>query len=131
MKYFLLLFSLTTWFSWSQLIPQNGTVNSKPKYIAFKNARIIVSPSKTIENGTLLIEGDKIIEVGILVFPPDEAVVIDCEGMTIVASFIETISSVGLPKPNASNHSNRVQLESSKKELIIGMSQFIQKQRRI
>ncbi len=115
MKYFLLLFLLTACFSWSQLIPQNGTINSKSKFVAFKNARIIVSPSKTIENGTILIEGDKIVEVGMLVFPPDDAVVIDCEGMTIVASFIETISSVGLPKPNGSNHSNRPQLESSKK----------------
>ena len=114
MKLFLLLFSLIACFTWGQLIPQNGTVDSKPKYIAFKNARILVSPTKTIENGTILIEGDKIIEVGMLVFPPDDAIIVDCEGKTIIASFIETISSVGLPKHTVTSHSSRPQLESSK-----------------
>ena len=114
MKLFLLLFSFIACFSWGQLIPQNGTVDSKPKYIAFKNARILVSPTKTIENGTILIEGDKIIEVGMLVFPPDDAIIVDCEGKTIIASFIETISSVGLPKHTVTSHSSRPQLESSK-----------------
>ncbi len=115
MKYYLLLLLLISCYTWGQVIPQNGTIDSKPKFVAFKNAQIIVSPTKTIENGTLLIEGDKIIDIGLLVFPPEDAIIIDCEGRTIIASFIETISSVGLPKPTPLNYSSRPQLESSKK----------------
>lgn len=114
MRYFLLFISFIGFLSWGQMNPQNGTGESKPAMIAFKNARIVVSPSKTIERGTLLIEGDKIVEVGIMVFVPDEAVIIDCYGRTILPSFIETNASIGLPKPQAEGFSMRPQLESSK-----------------
>jgi imidazolonepropionase-like amidohydrolase len=114
MKYFLLFSAYITFSTFGQMNPQNGTGESKPVMIAFKNARIVVSPNKTIEQGTLLIEGDRIVDVGMMVFVPDEAVVIDCYGRTILPSFIETNSSIGLPKPQAEGFSMRPQLESSK-----------------
>lgn len=114
MRYYLLFISFIGFLSWGQMNPQNGTGESKPAMIAFKNARIVVSPTKTIEQGTLLIEGDKIVDVGIMVFIPDEAVIIDCYGRTILPSFIETNTSIGLPKPQSEGFSMRPQLESSK-----------------
>lgn len=115
MKYFLLFLAFIQFLSWGQMIPQNGTGESKPAMIAFKNARIVVSPTKTIEQGTLLIEGDKIVDVGMMVFIPDGAVIIDCYGRTILPSFIETNAAIGLPKPQSEGFSMRPQLESSKK----------------
>jgi len=114
MKYAFLFIIFISFCSLSQYNPQNGTIASKPKMVAFKNARIIVSPEKTIENGTLLIEDDRIVDVGVLVIVPERAIEIDCKGKTIVPAFIEMYSNVGLPKPIGANNSNRPQLESSK-----------------
>lgn len=115
MKYFSYLIIFATFFSFGQVNPQNGTAASKPKMIAFKNARIVVSPTKTIERGTLLIEDDRIVDVGMLVIIPDHALVIECDGKTILPAFIESYSNVGLPKPIPAAPSQRPQLESSKK----------------
>ena len=114
MKYAFLFIIFISFCSLSQYNPQNGTIASKPKMVAFKNARIIISPEKTIENGTLLIEDDRIVDAGILVIIPERAIEIDCKGKTIVPAFIELYSNVGLPKPVSTNNSNRPQLESSK-----------------
>jgi len=114
MKYLFLIFTLISFCSFGQPVPQNGTIDSKPKLIAFKNARIVISPEKTIEHGTLLVEGDKILDAGLLVIVPREAIEIDCHGYTILPAFIETYSNVGLPKPSSTNNSMRPQLESSK-----------------
>jgi imidazolonepropionase-like amidohydrolase len=114
MKFFLLFSAFIVSWSFGQLNPQNGTSQSKPAMVAFKNARIVVSSTKIVEKGTLLIEGDKIVDVGLFVLVPDAAMVIDCKGRTILPSFIETNSSVGLPKPVSAPFSLSPQLESSK-----------------
>lgn len=114
MKFLAASFSFTVFFCFGQFKPQNGIADSKPKMIAFKNARIVVSPTKTIEEGTLLIEGNKIVDVGFLLFIPDEAIIYDCKGSTILAAFIETYSSVGLPKPITPNYSSRPQIDGVK-----------------
>lgn len=115
MKYISFLLLFLAFASFGQYNPQNGVITSKPKMFAFQNARIIISPTKTIEHGTLLIEGDRIVDVGPLVIIPREAVIIDCKGKTIMAAFIEPYSNVGLPKPVPANISSpRPQLNSSK-----------------
>ena len=58
MKILLCLFCLIFGLAFGQLNPQNGTIDSKATYYALKNATIIVSPTKTIQNGTLLIKND-------------------------------------------------------------------------
>ena len=74
-----------------------------------------MSPDKSIEDGTLLIKGAEIVEVGKNVSIPSNAIIIDCEGMTILPSFIELNSSIGLPKATTSATWNpRPQIESSK-----------------
>lgn len=110
---FLFLWSFQLVAQWT---PQNGVAESKGQRYALKNARIIVSPDKTIEKGTLIIEGDRIVDVGALILSIGDAIEIDCEGLTIVPAFIELNASIGLPKPTAGDHSPfRPQLNSLKK----------------
>lgn len=79
------------------LAPTNGIQESKPAFYLFKNATILVAPTKTIQNGQLLIKGKEIVEIGSSINAPKEAVVVDCKGKTIVPAFIETYTQVGLP----------------------------------
>jgi imidazolonepropionase-like amidohydrolase len=113
-KVFLFLSFFTTITLNAQIKPVNGLKESQPEMIAFKNAKILLSPDKTIENGTILIQGDSIIDVGSIIFVPNEALVVDCSGKTIIPSFIETWSSVGLPSSESTSWSSYPQLESSK-----------------
>lgn len=94
--------------------PQNGVTPSKQALYAFKNATIVVGPNNTIEKGTMLIKNDEIVEVGRFVAVPKGTVIIDCEGKTIVASFIEMNASVGLPQPKNAPFNFRPQLETNK-----------------
>lgn len=99
MKLHLFVFFLVTTFSFSQEIkPLNGIKDSKANKIALKNVRIVVSPTKTIEKGTIIIQDDKIIQLGSLVIIPNDALVYDYQGKTIIPSFIETFSSFGVAK---------------------------------
>ncbi|MBI1837814.1 MAG: amidohydrolase family protein [Flavobacteriia bacterium] len=84
-------------------------------YYLFENATIIVSPTKTIDKGSILIKGNEIIEIGTTITAPANTVVIDCKGKTIVAAFIETYTNVGLPEPSSPEFSFQPQMESSKK----------------
>jgi imidazolonepropionase-like amidohydrolase len=97
MKYlfFLFFFVLTPLIS-QELAPKNGVKNSTANYYLLKNATILVSPTKTIKNGEILIQNDKIIEVGNSVNTPKDVVIIDYSGKTILPSFIETFSNVSL-----------------------------------
>ncbi len=114
MKYHFLFFLGFFSIVQAQLRPQNGVANSIAKQIAFTNARIIVSPEKVIENGTLLIENDRIVAVGTMVRMDASAVQIDCKGNTILPAFIETNTSVGISKAFAKERGPSPQLESSK-----------------
>lgn len=95
--------------------PQNGVKPTPQPCVAITNVRIIVSPTETIEKGTLLFRDGEIIEVGRLVNLPKGVVEIDGEGKTIVPSFIELNSNIGLPAVKGEAWSFRPQLESSKK----------------
>ena len=114
MKLLPLIFCLLASLVFAQEInPVNGVKESKAGLIALKNATIVVSPDKTIEKGTILIEGDKIINIGAMVLIPKEALVLDYSGKTILPVFIETHTSIGLPKVEG-RHSFFPQLESNK-----------------
>ncbi len=114
MKILLYAFCFFFSFAFGQLNPQNGTVDSKANYYALKNATIVVSPTKTIQNGTLLIKNDEIVDAGMLVIIPEGAIEIDCSGKIILPGFIELNSSIGLPNPVQPSFSFRPQLESAK-----------------
>ena len=114
-KILLIAVLLTTFCAFSQIIPNNGAIESTPAYFALKNARIVVSPSETIENATLLIKDSKIVSVGKLTKIPKDAVIIDCKGKTILPAFIELNSDIGLPKIKRGEYTDRQQYESNKK----------------
>lgn len=94
--------------------PQNGVAESTPEYYAFKNARIILSPGEELSKGTILIKDNEIVDVGRFVAIPKGTVIMDCEGLTILPSFIELNSDLGMPKEERKPWSFRPQLESSK-----------------
>ena len=113
---YLLLFVSTLHFSGiCQVTPQNGVKESTPDLIFIKNATIIVSPEKTINNGSLLIEGDKIVKVGSLLTAPKGSVIVDLDGKVICPAFIDLNSDFGLPKLKRSDKNNPYpQLETLK-----------------
>jgi len=99
----------------AQTHPVNGTAASKAKFIALTNASIIMADGSLLTNATLLLSGEKIVEVGKKVSIPKDAIVYDLTGQTIVPSFVELNSSVGLPKPESNGGwSPRPQIESKK-----------------
>ena len=114
-RFLIVVFTLFTLISYGQLpVPTNGVKDSKAEIIALKNARIIVSSEKIIENGTLIIQKGRITQVGALVTIPKGAVVIDMTNKTIVPAFIESYSNIGLPDPQKAPYNPRPQLESNK-----------------
>ena len=99
----------------SQTHPVNGTALSTPKVIAFTHASILLADGSTLTNGTLLISGDKILELGKSVTIPEDAIVYDLTGQTILPSFVELNSSIGIPKAESNGGwSPRPQIESKK-----------------
>lgn len=114
LKAALLLFISTIGVSVFAQIPQNGVLESQAPYYALTNARILVSPTETLENATILIKGTTIEKVGKRVSIPKNAVEIDCEGLTILPSFIDLSSDVGVVKATAGKSKTYPQIESSK-----------------
>ncbi|HLV41625.1 MAG TPA: amidohydrolase family protein [Brumimicrobium sp.] len=101
--------------SFGQLpVPYNGVKKSEASAYVLYNAKIIVGPDNIIKKGSLVIQNGKIKSVGKQVRHPKGAVLIDMEGKTIVPSFIESYSSIGLPKATGQNWTPRPQIESSK-----------------
>ena len=80
--------------------PENDGVKSKnTNYYAFTNAKIYVTPTEIIKNGTLVIQNGKIIQVGSSVTVPKNAVVENLNGKSIYASFVDAFSGFGVKKP--------------------------------
>ncbi|WP_350290877.1 amidohydrolase family protein [uncultured Croceitalea sp.] len=80
--------------------PENDGVKSKNNnYYAFTNAKIHVTPTQVIQNGTLLIQNGKVVQVGSSVVIPKNAVVENLSGKSIYPSFIDAFSAFGVEKP--------------------------------
>ncbi|MBN4047162.1 amidohydrolase family protein [bacterium AH-315-P13] len=80
--------------------PKNDGVKSEnTNYTVFTNAKIYVTPTQVIENGTLLIKDGKVVASGTSVTIPNNSVVIDVSGKSIYPSFIDMYSGFGLEKP--------------------------------
>ncbi len=80
--------------------PKNDGVKSEnTNYTAFTNAKIYVTPSQIIDNGTLLIKDGKVVASGASVTIPNNSVVIDIAGKSIYPSFIDMYSGFGVEKP--------------------------------
>ena len=88
--------------------PKNdGVVTKNNNYIALTNAKIYVTATEIINNGTLLIKDDKIVASGASVSIPKNAITIDIEGKSIYPSFIDLYSSFGVEKPKRPSGRNR------------------------
>ncbi len=82
----------------AQTTPQMGVRSKTPDAKAFTNARIIVSPSLTYDNATLIIKDGKVLEIGDNVSVPPDIVTIDLQGKTIYPGFIDPFTDYGLEK---------------------------------
>ncbi len=83
-----------------EYFPQNDGVKSNNNNItAFTNAKIYVTPSQIIDNGTLLIQNGKVVQVGKAVNLPKSTIIVDVSGKSIYPSFIDIYSDFGIEKP--------------------------------
>ncbi|MBR9856005.1 MAG: amidohydrolase, partial [Algicola sp.] len=89
--------------------PINDGVKAKKNnnYMAFTNAKIYVTPTQVINNGTLLIQNGKVVQVGKSVNIPKNAVVEDLSGKSIYPSFIDVFSGFGVKLPEKANGGGR------------------------
>lgn len=80
--------------------PKNdGVKTSNTNYTAFINAKIHISPDRTIDKGTLLIKKDKVVGSGSNLSIPDNSIIIDLSGKSIYPSFIDIMSDFGIAMP--------------------------------
>ena len=102
MKYYLslfLIFNFLIIFSQEYFPTNSGVKNSTENFIAFTNATIHIDPSRTIKNGTLLIQGQKIINAGKNITLPKNCIVRDLDSKHIYDSFIDIYTNFGITKP--------------------------------
>ncbi|MEW2921547.1 amidohydrolase family protein [Muricauda sp. ANG21] len=91
-----------------EYFPKNDGVKAKnSNYRAFTNAKIYVTPSEVIQNGTLLIQNGKVVQVGKSVNIPKNAIVEDLQGKFIYPSFIDVFSDFGVKKPEKADAKGR------------------------
>jgi imidazolonepropionase-like amidohydrolase len=99
-----------------EYFPNNESVQSKNNnFTAFTNAKIIVTPMQTIENGTLLIQNGKVVASGNNIKLPKNCTIIDLNGKSIYPSFIDIYTSFGIEKPKKSENSDRKPLYDTKR----------------
>lgn len=67
--------------------------------VAIENARIVQAPGSVIESGTVVFREGVITSVGRRADVPYDAHVIDGDGLTVYAGFIDALSHVGIPAP--------------------------------
>ncbi len=85
-----------------EYFPNNESIKNKSKnFTAFINAKIFVTPTQIIENGTLLIQDGKVISVGTSVIIPKNCTTINLAGKLIYPSFIDIYTNFGVEKPKS------------------------------
>ena len=115
-KYLILMMLLCSYSLLAQdHFPKNDGVKSKnTNYTAFTNAKIYVTPSQIIENGTLLIKNGRVVSTGISINIPENAVKIDLSGKSIYPSFIDVYSGFGIEKPKRQARGRSPQYHASR-----------------
>src|SRR5262245_6630927 len=71
------------------LAPLPGLRESTPNVHALTNAKIVMSPERTIEKGTIFIRDGVLVAVGERVTPPADARVWNLEGKTLYPGLID------------------------------------------
>ena len=80
----------------SSTTPTRGIRESDSDLIAFTGATIVVSPTQTIESGTLLIEDGRVLAVGAALEAPAGSRTYDLDGKTILPGLIDPYTEYGL-----------------------------------
>ncbi len=113
---FLCFLISATIYSQEYFTKNSGVKTPKISTIALINAKIYVTPTQVITNGTLLIKDGKVSDVGANIAIPENAKIVDVKQKSIYPSFIDIYSSFGLKKPKrAENKSNLPQYDASRK----------------
>lgn len=94
-----LLLSCFPLFSQVYFPKNDGVKTTNHNYTAFTNAKIHVTPTQLIENGTLLIQDGKVVSSGTSVTIPKNSLVVNLKGKHIYPSFIDIYSGFGITKP--------------------------------
>ncbi|MGH8020018.1 MAG: hypothetical protein ACREIA_17410 [Opitutaceae bacterium] len=82
----------------SRTVPITGLREAAPRVHTLVGARIVVAPGKVIDRGTLVLRDGVVEAVGADVDPPPDARVWDLSGRILYAGFIESQSTLFLPK---------------------------------
>ncbi|MFL0087214.1 amidohydrolase family protein [Tenacibaculum maritimum] len=100
-----------------EYFPKNdGVKTTSNKITAFVNAKIFITPTKIVEDATLIIKNDKIIGVGKNLEIPKQAQIIDLTGKSMYPSFIDAYSTFGIRVPTKrNNNSNITQYDAERK----------------
>lgn len=93
--------------------PTIGLHENPPGVFAFTQATLVISPTQTIENATLVVRDGVIVAAGDTVTPPKDAMVISMEGKTIYPGFIDLYSSYGMPEKANQRGPQRRESEAS------------------
>lgn len=78
-------------------VPVEGLHQNTPRVHALTNAKIVVSPSKTLESGSIVIRDGLIEAVGSNIEIPADARVRNLAGKTVYPGFIDAYSHFGMP----------------------------------
>lgn len=99
--------------------PVDGIGGERSSTYAFTHATIVVNPTTTLRDATLLIKSGKILAAGTQVTIPKDAMVTDCNGKFLYPSFIDLYSDYGMPAiPKGQrdfNYGRPAQLSSNQK----------------
>jgi len=92
----------------AQTAPPDGLRDNTPAYYAFVNARIVQSPGKVIDRGTLVIRDGVIESVGSGA-APEGAYVWDLNGLSVYPGLIDLSTGYGMPPPPPQGRGNENQ----------------------
>jgi len=81
------------------LAPAAPARAERPRVYALTGARIMTAPGQVIDSGTIVLRDGLIESVGKQVSPPADAWVIDANGRTVTAGFIDACTDLGQKKP--------------------------------
>jgi imidazolonepropionase-like amidohydrolase len=79
-------------------LPSEGVAERPLRHVALVNARVVTEPGRILDNATVLIQDGRIVAVGPRVRIPDGVERRDVAGATVFPGFVESISTLGLPK---------------------------------
>ncbi|MBV1923376.1 MAG: amidohydrolase family protein [Flavobacteriaceae bacterium] len=95
--------------------PKNTSLKEENNnYTVFTNATLFITPTRKINNGTLVIKEGKVIAAGSNVTIPKNSIITDLKGKYIYPSFIDPYSSFGVSKPERAKREQSPQWETKR-----------------